>query len=187
MAKKRTNTKTLIVGNDLTGDAILGDGNTVHKTSIDSEGIHQGFQDVSEAIYENSRQSKWDYFQQHALLESESKEIRDTISIAFYSGVAIGASWHYLVPLNALTAPLVVIAITIFLSTLKLIHLGLRYSLVMVGLVGMAFLLLLNFTALAQSWMDINQIAGTLILGAIGAGIGMITGVIQMFWKPLGD
>jgi hypothetical protein len=32
MAKKRAEKKTLEVGKDLTGDAILGDGNTIHKT-----------------------------------------------------------------------------------------------------------------------------------------------------------
>lgn len=34
MAKKRTDKKTLEVGKDLTGDAILGNGNTIHKTII---------------------------------------------------------------------------------------------------------------------------------------------------------
>lgn len=34
MAKKQSNKKTLEVGKDLTGDAILGNGNTIHKTII---------------------------------------------------------------------------------------------------------------------------------------------------------
>lgn len=187
MTKKRTNPKTLTVGNDLTGDAILGDGNTVHKTSIDSEGIHQGLQDVSKAIYENTRKSRWEQFQEHTSTESESREIQETISISFFSGISIGAFWNYIYPWNIETVLFFILAVAIFFNTLKLTHLRLRHSLVMVSMLWAMYTLTLKYTALIQNFESANLFVGTAILGTLGAGFGLFTGAIQLFWKPLGD
>lgn len=186
MAKKRTDKKTLKVGKDLTGDAILGDGNTIHKTNIDSDGINQGLQEISEAIYDNSQQAKWEhlYFDHE---KQESGHIRDTIFTAIASGVAIGLFWKLAFPWNEVTVPFLVIATTILFSVIKLTHFGLRHSFVMVSLLIGAYTLLLKYTIYVQSWMSINQFTGTAILCTIGAGFGLVIGVIQLFWKPLGD
>lgn len=188
MAKKKT-TNQVQVGRDFEGTIVQGKNNTtttIIQNEIDSEGINQGLQEVSEAIYDNSRQARWErlHFDHE---NQESREILDTIFVAVASGVAIGLFWKSAFPWNEVTVPFLVIATAILFNVIKLTHFGLRHSFVMISLIIGAYIMLLKYTIGIQSWMSINQFTGTAILSTIGAGFGLVIGIIQLFWKPLGD
>lgn len=86
MTKKRTDNKTLEVGKNLTGDAILGNGNTIHKTSIQN----YYFSDKHSSNTKNSRiPDKKAPSKKQLTSESEySKAIKQNIkSITFNSAL----------------------------------------------------------------------------------------------------
>jgi hypothetical protein len=174
------------IGGDVAGNFIQGDGNTVISNELDSEAIHQGLQDVSEAIYETSRRERWKQFREKAGRE-ESREVLETVFISTISGIATGVFWKVVFPWNAETVSFFVILTLLLSFVLNLTHFGLRHTITLVMTLGLVYSFLIRFAVILNDWMDLNQFVGTAILSTLGAMIGLLLGVVLLFWKPLGD
>lgn len=171
------------VGRDFQGNSIQGDGNTIVHNEIDSEEFGQS---LGEALSESERDRQW----QERFYESEredSRQIMETVFVSLVSVIAIGACWKFAFPWNAETVPFFVIATIVLFNVLKITHFGLRRSIFKVLLLSAVFSLILKYTSLPQTWIEINQFAGTLILATLGAIIGLFVGIIQTFWHPWED
>jgi hypothetical protein len=175
--KKITN--KIEIGGNFEGNSVQGDNNTIIKNDFGSDVI-------SEAIQENSRRERWERFHTEAEKQT-SREIMETIFVAFVSGIAIGAFWHSTSPLNAETSPFFVLGITLLFNILNVTHFGVRRTITMVMFLGAIYIILLNNFTIIQTSMNVNQFAGIAILGMSGAFIGLFVGLVLLFWKPLGD
>jgi hypothetical protein len=184
MAKKSIDKKSIHISGNLTGDSIMGDGNVIHKptinNNIDSDGLGQS---ISDALSDREDQAKWDEFHRGAGRQ-ESREVMETIFVSIVSGIAMGSCWNFVFPWNAETVPFFVTATTVFLNIIRVTNFGLRRSLFKIILLSSAFFLLLKYVPFTQTWMDVNQFVGSTILATIGAIIGLFVGVIQTFWHP---
>lgn len=187
MAKKRDDNKTVHVGGNITGDSILGDGNVIHKPTINNniDGEELG-QSLAEAISEREKQARWEK-EIHEFQGEDSRQVMETVLVSFISGVGIGGCWQYAFPWNAETALFFVIGTILLFNVLRITHFGLRRSIFKVVIISTAFLLLLKYALFIQAWMDINQFVGSAILAILGALIGLLAGFIQTFWHPLED
>jgi hypothetical protein len=187
MAKKRIDSKTLEVGGNLTGDAILGDGNIIHKptihNNIDSEEVGKS---LGETLNESANRVKWEKWMR-ASQEDDSRQVMETVFVALVSGLTIGLCWKFAFPWNVETVPFFVVVTTVIFNITRVTHFGLRRSMFKVVLLSVAISLLLKYTPFAQTWMDVNQFVGAAILATLGAIIGLFVGLIQTFWHPLED
>ena len=184
MAKRKTQ-NSIEVGRDVDGSIIqVGDrpSATIHN-NIDGEGLGQS---LGEAISERERQARWEE-EIREFQREDSRQVMETVLVSFISGVGIGGFWKFAFPWNAETAAFFVIGATFLFNVIRVTHFGLRRSIIKVCLLSAAFGLLLNYSTSAPILMNSNQFAGTLILGIIGAIIGLIVGVIQTVWHPLED
>ena len=177
------NGKQINIGREFEGNLIQGDGNTIHNNNIDSKELGQS---LGESISERERQARWEE-EIREFQGEDSRQVMETAFVSFISGVGIGASWKFAFPWNLMTVPFFVIGITILFNVLRITNFGLRRSIFKVILISVIFLLMLKYTPFAQTWMDVNQFVGTLILATIGAIIGLFVGLIQTFWHPLED
>lgn len=183
MGKRKQN--SLNVGEDINNSIVqVGDNPTTNiHANIDNEELGQSLgETLSGAAW---RERFWEMRRESD--REDSRQVMETVLVSLVSGLAIGASWQYAFPWNLETVPFFVIGIIFLFNVLNLTHFGLRHSIFKVVLLVPAFLLLLRYTSLLQTWMGINQFVGALILATIGAIIGLFVGVIQTFWHPLED
>lgn len=169
------------VGNDFEGNLIQGDYNnsTFIKNEIDGEELGQS---LGEAL---SKSAQWEWWREAD--REDSRQVMETIFVSIVSGLAIGASWKFVFPWNLATIPFFVIGTIVLFNVLKVTNFGLRRSIFKVIFVSTAFSLFLQYTLLAQTWMEINQFVGSTMLATLGAIIGLFVGLIQTFWRPLED
>ena len=184
MAKKKTQ-NSVEVGRDIDGSIIqVGDypSATIHN-NIDGEGLGQS---LGETLNESANRMRWEERMRESQKE-DSRQVIETVWVSLVSGLAIGACWKFAFPWNAETVPFFVLVTTVLFNIIRMTHFGLRHSLFKIILLSTAFLLLLKYTAFAQTWMDVNQFVGAIFLATIGAIIGLFVGLIQTFWHPLED
>ncbi|MCL4275557.1 MAG: hypothetical protein KJZ77_16920 [Anaerolineales bacterium] len=180
MAKSRSQVN---VGRDFEGNLIQGDGNTIVNNDIDSEEFGQS---LGEAISESSRREQFWELRRESERE-DSRQVMETVLVSFISGLAIGACWKLAFPFNWVTVPFSAIGTIVLFNVLRITNFGLRRSIIKGFLISAIFSLLLRYTSFIQTWMEINQFVGVAILSIIGAGIGLVVGIIQLFWHPLED
>jgi len=171
------------VGRDVAGNLIQGDGNTIINNDLDSEELGQS---LGDAIFDNERRTRWEKLRFESERE-ESRQVMETAFVSLVSGLAIGIFWHSAFPWNVETVPFFLLIPIVLFNILRITNFGLRHSIIKVFLLSIAFTLLLQKTTLIQTLIDASQFAGTTFLSTIGAVIGLVVGVIQVFWRPLGD
>ena len=182
MAKKKTQ-NSVEVGRDV-DSSIIQVGNYPSATinnNIDGEKVGQR---IGETINEFAEQARWEE-EIREFQGEDSRQVMETVLVSFISGIGIGVCWKFAFPWNGMTVPFFVIGTTILFNVLRITNFGLRRSIFKVILISVAFLLTLKYTPFAQTWMDVNQFVGTIILGTIGAIIGLFVGLIQTIWHPL--
>lgn len=184
MAKRKPQ-NNLNIGGDVDGSIIqVGDNSTTNiHNNIDGEELGQS---LGESLSETAREKQWRE-EIHEFQREDSRQVMETIFVSFISGITIGASWKLAFPWNAETTPFFVIGTIVLFNVLKITNFGLRRSIFKVIFVSTAFLLLLRYTSFIQTWMEINQFVGVVVLATIGAFIGLLVGLIQIFWRPLED
>jgi hypothetical protein len=187
MKRKHVDNKEIHVGGNLTGDSILGDGNVIHKPTVNNniDGGELGYS-LGEALAESAREAEF-WERHHESDREETRKILETVYVSVLSGVVIGALWQLAAPWNAITAPFVVILTTLTLTVIRAAHFGVRQTIMTSLLIGTAYSLLITHVEAISTWMTVNQFVGIAVLGALGAVIGLVTGIILLFWKPLGD
>jgi hypothetical protein len=187
MKKKRTQNKALSVGGNLTGNAVLGNRNKVSSTTVNNQidGEELGHS-LGETLSESAREAEF-WERRHESEREVSRKILETMYVSVLSGVVIGALWQIATPWNAITAPFLVILTTLTLIIVRAAHFGVRQTIMTSLLIGTAYLLLITHAEAISIWMTVNQFVGIAVLGTLGAIIGLVTGFILLFWKPLGD
>lgn len=171
------------IGNNFEGNLIQGDGNSVVNANIDGEELGHS---LGETLSESAREAE--FWERHRESEREhSRKILETMYVSVLSGAVIGMLWEIAHPWNAVTAPFVVILITLTLTILRVFNFGVRQTIMTSLLLGTAYSLLITYAEAISIWMFANQFVGIAVLGMLGAIIGLATGIILLFWKPLGD
>lgn len=181
---KRKNKTILSIGKNVENSTIqIGDTTTNIHNNIDGEELGQS---LGESLSETARSERFWEMHRESLRE-DSRQVMETIFVSLVSGFAIGACWKFSSPWNIETVPFFVIGTTVLFNVLRVTNFGLRRSIFKVILISTALFLLLKHVLFIQAWMEINQFVGAAILAVIGAGIGLVIGLLQTFWKPLED
>ncbi len=183
MSKNNQSSKQVNIGSDFSGNLVQGDNNAIVNHDYHGEDIGDGLQEVSNAIYENTRQQNrsFDGFKE------ESREIQETVFVAIVSVVAIGLTWNYVYPWVVETVPFFVIVTIVLFNILRLTHFGVRHSIRVSTFLSISFVLLLKNAANIPSLMLENHFVGTALLGTVSAIIGLVVGFVLVFFRPLGD
>lgn len=184
MAKRKIQ-NSLNVGENVDHSIIqVGDNptTTIH-ANVDNEELGQS---IGETLSESARRERFWELRRESDRE-DSRQVMETVFVSLVSGLAIGACWKLAFPWNAATVSFFVIGIIVLFNVIRITNFGLRRSFFKIIFVSAAFSALLSYTIFIQTWMEINQFVGTLILATIGAFIGLLVGLFQTFWHPLED
>jgi len=185
--RKHVDNKEIHVSGNITGDSILGNGNVINKPAINNQidGGELGHS-LGETLSESARQAEF-WERRYESDREDSRKILETVYVSVLSGIVIGALWQIAAPWNAITAPFLVILTTLTLIIVRAAHFGVRQTIMTSLLIGTAYSLLITHAKAIPTWMTVNQFVGIAVLGTLGAIIGLVTGFILLFWKPLGD
>lgn len=184
MAKRKPQ-NNLNIGRDVDGSIIqVGDNSTTNiHNNIDGEELGQS---LGASLSETAREKQWRE-EIHEFQREDSRQVMETVLVSLVSGLAVGACWKLAFPFNWVTVLFFAIGTIVLFNVLRITNFGLRRSIIKGFLISAIFSLLLRYTSFIQTWMEINQFVGVAILSIIGAGIGLVVGIIQLFWHPLED
>lgn len=191
MTKQKNNASTsqttTHIDGDFEGEIIQGNNNIIDKSIFKGEEISQSLQDVSNTLNDAMEGPRWEHYSYEAE-KSESREILETIFVSAVSGLIIGIVWPSIGPWLSLSAYPIVLLTTTMLSVLRITHFGVRHTFVLSGLAGIAFYIWIEYGVgftIIESLVSTVPVMGILLNGMIGAFIGLVIGIVLMFWRPL--
>lgn len=117
----------------------------------------------------------------------EPNEVLETIFVSLVSAMLLGSFWYpenVWLPIAALPAAFVIM---IILSTLRIIHFGVRRIIAAGVLIGPALTAWLTYgpqLTVMGNLIQGNNLLGVLYQGSVGALIGLVVGIILMLWGP---
>jgi hypothetical protein len=125
------------------------------------------------------------YFRNIGAMEEPNK-VLETVFVSLTSALILGYLWN---PTDtfALASLPITIATMVIASTLRITHFGVVHIISASLMIGIALSIWLNFGAQFTAIEDImasSRIAGTMFHGIVGAGIGLIVGIVLMLWSP---
>lgn len=120
--------------------------------------------------------------------DETSREIMETVFVSGLSGFILGVMWKpdaYWLPLAAL--PIIFFSM-IVTSVVRITHFGVRHTIVAGILLGTVLSVWLSYGPQFTAIGDIMQSApllGIMLNGLVGSAIGLLAGILFLFWRPL--